>query len=158
MSNFKIGQVAKELGVTTSTLRFYENRGVVTPQRTLGGTRFYSRDNIESFRTIIELAKAGVPIKVIEQLSTLRRHHDTGDSAGKAVSTIIEPLATEMRAKIELFSQVERDLRDALEQVRGCYDCKQPPTAAGCQGCDIAETLTGKTGPKVFNVIWEQQR
>jgi MerR family transcriptional regulator/heat shock protein HspR len=53
--------VAAELtGVHPQTLRVYESRGLVRPQRTKGGTRRYSRADLERIGRIHELTRAGL--------------------------------------------------------------------------------------------------
>jgi MerR family transcriptional regulator, redox-sensitive transcriptional activator SoxR len=43
MSHLTIGELAAGAGVTTSTLRFYEDRGLISSQRTSGNQRRYSK-------------------------------------------------------------------------------------------------------------------
>ncbi|MCK9872279.1 MerR family transcriptional regulator [Nocardiopsis dassonvillei] len=53
--------VAAELsGVAPRSLRSYEERGLVAPARTEGGTRLYSDDDITRLRRVAELAAQGV--------------------------------------------------------------------------------------------------
>lgn len=53
--------VAAELsGVAPRSLRSYEERGLVAPARTKGGTRLYSDDDITRLRRVAELAAQGV--------------------------------------------------------------------------------------------------
>ena len=53
--------VAAELaGVHPQTLRVYERKGLLTPQRTAGNTRRYSQRDIERLRRIQELSREGV--------------------------------------------------------------------------------------------------
>ena len=42
MKEYKIGEVARLLALTTQALRFYEQEGVITPRKTENGTRMYS--------------------------------------------------------------------------------------------------------------------
>lgn len=63
--------VAAELaGVHPQTLRVYERKGLVNPQRTVGNTRRYSQSDIELLRRIQELTNEGINlagvIKVLE--------------------------------------------------------------------------------------------
>lgn len=46
MKKYKIGEVAKLLDSTTQTLRFYEQEGVITPQKSQNGTRYYTESDI----------------------------------------------------------------------------------------------------------------
>ncbi|GGD94673.1 transcriptional regulator [Aureimonas endophytica] len=53
---FKIGDLAREFGVTLRTLRFYEDRGLLSPERR-GTTRLYSRKDRKRLRLVL-LGKA----------------------------------------------------------------------------------------------------
>jgi DNA-binding transcriptional MerR regulator len=58
---YGIGAVARLLGVPPSTIRAWEERyGVVSPQRTPGGRRLYSREEVERLRFVKELTDDGV--------------------------------------------------------------------------------------------------
>jgi len=55
---FTIGEVAQELGVANSSVRFWEKEfGNITPRRTGRGDRLYTRDQIEQLRVIQQLVK-----------------------------------------------------------------------------------------------------
>jgi MerR family transcriptional regulator/heat shock protein HspR len=74
--------VAAELaGVHPQTLRVYERKGLLSPQRTSGNTRRYSIDDIERLRRIqeltqregVNLAGAKMVLRLQEQLERMRR-------------------------------------------------------------------------------------
>jgi DNA-binding transcriptional MerR regulator len=53
-----IGEVAEQLGVNTSMLRYWEKEfGMLRPKRTNRGDRLYTQDDIKLVRTIHELLK-----------------------------------------------------------------------------------------------------
>ena len=53
--------VAAELsGVDQQSLRLYESRGLLLPDRTEGGTRRYSPDDLDRLRRITDLLSRGV--------------------------------------------------------------------------------------------------
>lgn len=67
---FTIGQVITQLdsdypGVTSSKLRFLEDEGLVTPQRTNSGYRKFTQGDVERIRIILELQSRRLPLKVI---------------------------------------------------------------------------------------------
>lgn len=76
---FSIGVVSKALGVHPQTVRMYEGLGFVTPQRTTGKTRLYSKSDLERLRYIVHLAKSegvsksgiGIILKMQEQIDVL---------------------------------------------------------------------------------------
>lgn len=67
-----IGELAKELGVTSKTLRHYEVKGLVPPaERTAKGYRTYSSIAVRRARLVIGLRNLGLALDVIEDV--LRR-------------------------------------------------------------------------------------
>jgi MerR family transcriptional regulator/heat shock protein HspR len=64
--------VAAELsGTAIQNLRVYERRGLVAPDRTDGGTRRYSEDDIERLVRIRELLDAGLNLAGIDRVLEL---------------------------------------------------------------------------------------
>jgi MerR family transcriptional regulator, heat shock protein HspR len=64
--------VASELsGIDPQTLRLYEQRGLLTPARTEGGTRRYSDDDLARLQRIAELVDAGVNLAGVAQILSL---------------------------------------------------------------------------------------
>lgn len=54
---YGIGVVSKLLGLPEWTLRALDNAGIVSPQRTRGGTRLYSNADLKKLRYIAYLIK-----------------------------------------------------------------------------------------------------
>ena len=64
--------VAAELsGTAIQNLRVYERRGLVTPERTEGGTRRYSEEDVERLVRIRELLDAGLNLAGIDKVLEL---------------------------------------------------------------------------------------
>ena len=57
---YMIGVAAQLAGMHPQTLRSYEQKGLVTPQRTSGNTRMYSQADIERLELINELTDEGI--------------------------------------------------------------------------------------------------
>lgn len=66
-SVFKIGDLSKEFGVTLRTLRFYEDRGLLSPERR-GTTRLYSRQDRTRLRLILLAKTLGFSLTEAKQL------------------------------------------------------------------------------------------
>jgi MerR family transcriptional regulator/heat shock protein HspR len=67
--------VAAELaGVHPQTLRIYERKGLLRPERTSGNTRRYSERDIERLRTIQQLTQVeGVNLAGVKQIMQMQR-------------------------------------------------------------------------------------
>ena len=54
---FKIGEVAKKLGIHDQTIRTYQNKELIKPIRSENKTRFFSKENINKITIIITLTQ-----------------------------------------------------------------------------------------------------
>lgn len=66
---FSIGEVAKMLGESPHTIRYWENEfDVLTPQKNKKGNRLFTKDDIETVRLIHHLVKErGLTLKGAKQ-------------------------------------------------------------------------------------------
>jgi len=68
--------VAAELsGLGVQTLRLYESRGLLDPERSEGGTRRYSNDDIERLAEISELLAQGLNLAGIGMVLDLQQQN-----------------------------------------------------------------------------------
>jgi DNA-binding transcriptional MerR regulator len=68
----QIGILAKQLGITTRTIRYYEEIGLMgKTDRVGGGTRSYSKDDILRLKFILKLKGLGISLKEIHELSDI---------------------------------------------------------------------------------------
>jgi DNA-binding transcriptional MerR regulator len=87
---YPISAVTEMTGVSQQALRGYEEKGLISPQRTDGGTRRYSRDDVERVAVIAELLDSGLNhegvtqvLKLQEEAAGLRREiKDLTDADG----------------------------------------------------------------------------
>lgn len=64
-----IGEVARMLGVTTRTLRYWEEMGIIeASHRSEGGNRLYTQYMVRRMRFIIKLKELGLTIKEMQDL------------------------------------------------------------------------------------------
>lgn len=68
----QIGVLAKQLGITTRTIRYYEEIGLMgKTERIGGGTRTYNKDDILRLKFILKLKGLGISLKEIHELSDI---------------------------------------------------------------------------------------
>jgi MerR family transcriptional regulator, heat shock protein HspR len=98
---YMISVAAELVGMHPQTLRIYENKGLVRPGRTSGGTRLYSERDLDRLR-------------LIQRLTT-----ELGlNLAGVSRVIALEDELAQMRAR---FDRLEREMREAIEQVHRRY-------------------------------------
>jgi MerR family transcriptional regulator, heat shock protein HspR len=102
---YMISVAAELVGMHPQTLRMYETKGLVRPQRTPGGTRLYSEADVERLRIVQRLTTelglnlAGVEV-VLQLEDELRKAHAQ-----------IQRLQGELRREVQnVHKQYRRDL------------------------------------------------
>ncbi|WP_310621098.1 MerR family transcriptional regulator [Flexibacterium corallicola] len=128
---YSIGDLAKATGTKVQTIRYYEERGILSaPPRTNGGQRRYSLLHLKQLSFIRQGRGMGFSLDMVSDLLRL-------SAQPNAFCQEADTIATEHLKNIE--SQIERLilLRDELKHV-----LKQ-----SCEGtvdhCRVLETLSG---------------
>jgi MerR family transcriptional regulator, heat shock protein HspR len=111
---FMISIAAELADMHPQTLRMYETRGLIEPQRSPKGTRLYSQEDVERLRRIQEMtAELGLNLAGVERVLDL-------EGKIEGLHERIEELELQaLRAKVELAEQ--------LEQVRRSFRAELVP-------------------------------
>jgi MerR family transcriptional regulator, heat shock protein HspR len=114
---FMISVAARLADMHPQTLRTYEARGLIDPERSPKGTRLYSQEDVDRLRRISEMtAELGLNLAGVERVLDLE-----GEIA--RMHARIEELETEaLRAQVELaerLEEVRRSFRAELVPYRG---------------------------------------
>ncbi|OSM02276.1 MerR family transcriptional regulator [Magnetofaba australis] len=152
---YKIGDVAKMLGVTARTLRFYQEQGLIEPQRSAGGMRQFSEADLKRIRIILEFSKLGVTLKQIGELIDSRANAKTGEQASEQVFDALNRLYQELSSKRTLLDQMNEQVKLAMEQISLCHGCQEPPGERGCSVCPLLKELPAEFRSYIFDLIWE---
>jgi len=102
---YMISVAAELVGMHPQTLRMYETKGLVRPQRTPGGTRLYSEADIERLRIVQRLtSELGLNLAGVELVLRLE------DELRKA-HLQVERLQQQLRREVQkVHKQYRRDL------------------------------------------------
>ncbi|GAA1972209.1 hypothetical protein GCM10009718_05050 [Isoptericola halotolerans] len=117
----RIGDVAERSGVSTRALRYYEEQGLLTAERTPGGQRTYPESAVERVRLIQQFFAAGVPSRTVLQLMPCVE-------AGQATPEVFQVLEAE-RERITAAMADLAAARDALDRM---IDIANHPTPEHC--------------------------
>ena len=77
---YMISVAAQLAGVHPQTLRAYEQKGLVSPQRTSGNTRMYSPADIERLELINELTSEGINLAGVIRILDLQGRLEERDT------------------------------------------------------------------------------
>jgi MerR family transcriptional regulator/heat shock protein HspR len=98
---YMISVAADLAGLHPQTMRMYENRGLVRPARTPGGTRLYSENDVERLRLIQRLTtELGLNLAGVEHVLRLE---------------------DELRRLTARMRQLERELREEIRSTHQQY-------------------------------------
>ena len=107
---YMISVAADLVGMHPQTLRIYETKGLVRPQRTPGGTRLYSEADVERLRIIQRLTTelglnlAGVEL-VLRLEDELRKAHAQIDRLQKQVKQEVANVHKHYRRDLVLYRE-----------------------------------------------------
>src|SRR5699024_9756914 len=113
-----IGQLADQAGTSTRVLRYYEEQGLLAPERTPGGQRRYDPDAAERVRQYRTLIDAGLGTRTLRELLPCM---ETQQASARAVHVVRQELER-IRARARELSAAG----DRLEQILGSV---QQPSA-----------------------------
>ena len=111
----RIGELARELGVSTDTLRFYEREGwLPAPERADNGYRNYCADDLEHLRLLLDLRRIDVPLGEAAQLASWC-HAGHCDATSASLPALIARRRADVNRRIEDL----RRLDDRLAELQG---------------------------------------
>jgi DNA-binding transcriptional MerR regulator len=106
-----IGELAKQANVSTRTIRYYEELGILPPpERTAGGTRRYPRDYIfyvEGARILKQLGFG------LDEIAELGQFALTGTSASSRTKVILKERLTELEHRIRVLNRLYELVNEA---------------------------------------------
>lgn len=111
----RIGELARRTGVSERSLRYYEQQGLLTADRTPGGHRDYPEQAVDRVIRIQELLAAGLHSKKIAELLPCMRDVDGGPS-DIATPRLVDDLTAE-RDRIDRMMTELAATREILDDV-----------------------------------------
>ena len=113
-----IQHVATELGVTTRTIRFYEDKGLLDPQR-IGTMRVYSRREVARLQLILRGKRLGFSLREIKEFLDLYDVDDLHlEQTRRLLDSVTERMAA-LEAQREAIDQTLGELRGIARECRG---------------------------------------
>jgi DNA-binding transcriptional MerR regulator len=111
----RIGELARQLGVSADTVRFYEREGwLPRPARAENGYRSYRADDLEHLRLLLDLRRIDLPL---EEAARLAAWCHAGHC--EATSSGLPALIAQRRADVDRRIEDLRQLDDRLAELQG---------------------------------------
>jgi DNA-binding transcriptional MerR regulator len=134
----RIGELARRVGVTADTIRFYERSGLLPrPARRANAYREYHEADVEHVRLIVELRRLDLPLDDAAQVASWCHSGHCADS-GAVLPGMIAARRTLVAERIAGLQRLEGDLaRLERHLTRPRLDVIGGPTAC----CDAAQAV-----------------
>jgi DNA-binding transcriptional MerR regulator len=129
----RIGEVAERSSVNPTTIRYYEEIGLLPPPaRTASGYRDYTDSAVDWLSFIRAAQTIGLSLGEIGEVLALR---ERGDAPCPHVITLIEERAVELAQRIAALQQMRNELVQLAKQAR------RLPPGDDAEFCHIIEEL-----------------
>ena len=124
----QIGELAKKLGITTRTIRYYEEIGLMgSPERLGGGTRTYSREDVLRLKFILKLKELGISLNEMQELA---KNFDINQQTfGKITPKLLEILDAhigKIDQKIANLASLRKEIVDYRGRIFAILQGKEP--------------------------------
>ena len=118
MSTYSISDLAKEFDITTRTIRFYEDKGLLSPSRQ-GQTRIYSAGD----RTILKLILRGKRLGFsLEQSGEIIKMYDSSNNNKEQLTLLVESIRAKREQLKRHLHDIEIMMLDLQEAEERCLD------------------------------------
>lgn len=150
--------MARLSGNTLRTVRFYEEAGILQPdRRSAGGHRLFSQRQLDRLRFISDMRLAGLSLDQIRSLLELKPGSATGLEAAERIESALEDQIDRLQERIRQFSRLQRELKRVhrlLQDCRRCTDDDWEPYQ--CEECELWPPKSKL--PQSLRVLWFPER
>jgi len=115
----RIGELAKRVGVTPRTIRYYESLGLLGPsEREGGGFRYYTEVELGRLQKIGALKELGLSLEEIVTVIPLYFEDPSGLQGKRKVLEILKKHFQETESKIDALEQFRADLKANIDRIQ----------------------------------------
>ena len=106
---YQMKDLIEQFGLTRDTIKYYEKRGLITPERSKAKYRIYSEEDVKRIQHISELKKMGFTLEECKQLLS----NDEAEEVEKVLQSVEEKL----RNEIEILNQQLKSLQKYKDNI-----------------------------------------
>jgi MerR family transcriptional regulator, Zn(II)-responsive regulator of zntA len=150
----QIGEFARQAGVSVRTVRYYEELGLICPEkRSQGGFRLYGPESHRKLAVINFLKEMGLSLTQVREILLARKT----SSGNKETMTFLQRVFREkleaVELRIEALQAMKTELANALKILNDCDHCSREVLldALACRDC--LSQLPGESVPDALRVI-----
>jgi DNA-binding transcriptional MerR regulator len=120
---YRIGEIGKLLGLSTRTIRYYEEIGLLnTVKRIEGGRRVYTDDDLRRLRFIKKLKLLGLTLGEMAELENHYNRHRTNKKVLPRVAELLRKHSAEIESRLEDLGKLKKEINDYLQHIESKID------------------------------------
>lgn len=116
---YTISDLAEQFGVTTRTIRYYEELGLLTPSRTEGGRRIYTGSDVTRLKLVFRGKRFGFSLDEIKEMVLLFNEDRTGEKQLKVTIQYGEEKLAEVNERICELVEIREEIERLLTEFKG---------------------------------------
>ncbi len=129
----QIGELARRAGVSIRTVRYYEEKGILTPSSlTSGGIRLYSLQDLNRLTFIRRFRRLGLNMEEIKM--SLGIPQESSDRKVRVEHTLqlLRLQKSKLTEEITGLTDLAREVEDSERAVTKCLSCHAPQCPTNC--------------------------
>jgi len=132
----RVGELAIRTGKSARAIRFYEERGLLSPQsRTPSGYRLYGQDSIIRIQWIDQMQSMDLSIADISRVLGSLRDHDTGPHLMTAIRRFYTERLERTEQEINRLRLLSSQIQSTLNFFDDCAGCTSEHSPQHCISC-----------------------
>ena len=134
----RIGELAKRIGTSLRTIRYYEELGLIGHAvRTKGGFRLYTEEELQKVKLIKDLQLLDFPLSQIREILDKRKRARTGSEMASPIQALLAQQLAETEARIARYQMMQKAIKETLGILQDCMVCGLPPSREVCWNCPV---------------------
>jgi DNA-binding transcriptional MerR regulator len=118
-NNYSIGYLAKSAGLTTRTIRYYEERGLLDAvKRVGGGRRIYTDDDLRRLKFIRRLKLLGLTLAEMEELAEIYWIDRTNKKVLPKLMELLDHHCEETENRIKSLTKLKGEIREYRQRIK----------------------------------------
>ena len=148
------GDMARLSESTLRTVRFYEQEGLIEPERRSPcGHRLFSGRELLKLQLALDLREAGLSLQNIKDLFCLKADCACPEEASQRMSHVLTEQIDTMQQKIAKLRKLREELTAMVSVLTECQSCEEGNFPIACENCDV---LSSPQLPRALQVLWHE--
>ncbi len=123
LKRYRIGEIGTLLDLSTRTIRYYEEIGLLnTVKRIEGGRRIYTEDDLRRLRFIKKLKLLGLSLGEMAELENHYNRHRTNKKVLPKVAELLRHHIAEVESRLTELGTLKQEINNYLNHIESKID------------------------------------